>query len=250
MYNDLISIGNITIHGYGLLIAIGFIAAITISSYNSEKYNLKSDEITNLALVIIISGIIGAKLLYCLVNIKEVIKNPSFLLKGDGFVVYGGIITAFIVSFLYAKTKHLDFIAYTDLILPSVFIAQGFGRIGCFLAGCCYGKEYNGLGNIVFKNSSYAPNDIPLFPAQLVSSLYDFLMGIILLWFYHKKNSQKGITTSLYLLLYGIGRFFVEFLRGDAERGMIMNLSTSQFISIFIIILGIFCLIKSVKESK
>ncbi len=244
MYNELITIGNFTIHSYGLLITIGFISAMIISSYMSKKYNLNKEEITNLALIIIVSGIIGAKVLYCLVNIKDIIKNPNFLLSGDGFVVYGGIISALVISFLYCKKRKLDFLSYTDLILPSVFIAQGFGRLGCFFAGCCYGKEYNGFGSIIFRNSTYAPNNIGLFPTQLISSGYNFLIGAILLYFYYKKKLNIGIITALYLLLYGTGRFFIEFLRGDIERGNIGILSTSQFISIFIIILGIFLLRK------
>ena len=150
---------------------------------------------------------------------------------------------------IVCKVKKQSFWDYFDLVMPSVFIAQGFGRIGCLLAGCCYGMEYDGIFSITFKNSSFAPNNIALFPSQIFSSLYDFMSGILLLILYNKlKNRNKGFIAGMYLILYGVGRFIIEFFRGDLARGFILALSTSQFISIFVTISGIIILLLSKKK--
>ena len=140
------------------------------------------------------------------------------------------------VIFGYCKLKKMDFLAYLDLMIPSVAIAQGFGRIGCFLAGCCYGKETDCFLGVTFTNSAYAPNGVKLLPAQLFMSVGDFLITAILL-VYSRKNPSKGKTSALYLMLYSAGRFAVEFTRND-DRGFVGGLSTSQFIGVFTFILS------------
>lgn len=245
MHNELFTIGSFTVYGYGLMIMIGFVVAIASSMNMVKQHNrtnktkLNGDVVLNMAMLAIVFGIIGGKLLYCIVNIERVIKNPTIIISNGGFVVYGGIILGTLACFLFAKKYNIDFLSYTDIILPNVFIAQGFGRIGCFLAGCCYGMEYNGIGSIMFHDSYIAPNNIPLFPSQLISSAFDFVMGIILIVLYFKIKTKRGTTTSLYIILYGIGRFIIEFFRGDIERGFVFGITTSQLISIFAILLWI-----------
>lgn len=245
MHNELFTIGSFTVYGYGLMIMIGFVVAIASSMNMVKQHNkinktkLNGEIVINMAMLAIVFGIIGGKLLYCIVNIERTIKNPAIIISNGGFVVYGGIILGTLACLLFAKKYNIDFLSYTDIILPNVFVAQGFGRIGCFLAGCCYGMEYDGIGSIMFHNSYIAPNNIPLFPSQLVSSAFDFAMGIILIILYFKTNAKRGMTTSLYILLYGIGRFIIEFFRGDIERGFVFGITTSQFISIFAILIGI-----------
>lgn len=239
MYNDLLTIGPITIHSYGLLIGIGFIVALFIADYRAKKRELDTDFIFNLAFICIIFGFLGAKLLYFLTEWKEILSNPKYILTlGDGFVVYGGIIGGILAAYLYSKHKKKAFLTYFDLLMPSVAIAQGFGRMGCLFAGCCYGNETSSTFGIVFQNSNYAPNGIRLIPTQPLSSIGDFLIGILLI-LYAKKNPKPGLVASTYLVLYGVGRFIIEFFRGDLIRGSIGPLSTSQFISIFIILAGL-----------
>ena len=126
---------------------------------------------------------------------------------------------------------------YFDLVMPAVSFAQGFGRFGCFFAGCCYGRETDAWYGITFHNSSFAPNGVKLIPTQLISSAGDFLICALLLWFASKKP-KTGRVAAAYLVLYGIGRFAVEFLRND-YRGSVGVLSTSQLISIGAVIGGI-----------
>ena len=125
------------------------------------------------------------------------------------------------------------FLDYFDLAAPSIALAQGFGRIGCFLAGCCYGKETTSRFGVVFPQGSLAPSGVKLIPTQLLSSAGDFVITVVLLIFY-RKSRHKGDVGALYMLLYGVGRFVLEFFRAD-DRGAIGVLSTSQLISIVIV---------------
>ena len=127
-----------------------------------------------------------------------------------------------------------------DIAMPAVAMAQGFGRIGCLLAGCCYGIELdpaNPIG-IVFHNSAYAPNDVALLPTQIISSVLDFANCFVLLAL-SKKLKTDGQVASCYLIFYSIGRFVLEYFRGDLIRGNVGEFSTSQFISLFICLIGL-----------
>lgn len=237
MWNDILSIGPLTIHGYGLMIAIGIVCALLIAFKRAKSKGLKGDTIFNMGLVAIVFGFIGAKLLYCVVELDSFINNPWAALSGTGFVVYGGIIFGVLAAFVYSRIKKVGFIEYFDLAMPSVAIAQGFGRIGCFLAGCCYGCRTDSFIGIAFQNSDIAPNGVRLFPAQLFSSAGDFLIALVLL-LYAKQDPKKGKVGALYLILYSVGRFIIEFFRSD-ERGSVGVLSTSQFVAIFMLAIGI-----------
>ena len=116
--------------------------------------------------------------------------------------------------------------------MPSVALAQGFGRIGCFLAGCCYGRETDSIFSVTFRNSDFAPNHVALIPTQIYSSLLDFLHCLVLLMIAGKQK-KDGQVAACYLIFYSLGRFVLEFFRGDLVRGSVGVLSTSQFISLF-----------------
>lgn len=241
MYNDILTIGPITIHGYGLMIVIGIMTALFIGEKRAKRRGLDPDEIWNLTICCAIFGFLGAKLLYCIVDLRNVLENPIAIIKSNGFVVYGGIIAGVLAGFLWCRLRGLMFWDYFDIVLPSVAVAQGFGRLGCFLAGCCYGRETDSFLGIAFHNSDFAPNDVKLIPTQLISAAGMFLIAGFLFW-YARKPVKRGTVGFLYLILYSIGRFGVEFLRND-YRGEIGILSTSQFISLFIVVLGIVGLI-------
>ena len=143
---------------------------------------------------------------------------------------------------IYCRVKKLPFLKYFDLLMPSVALAQGFGRIGCFLAGCCYGKETENAIGIVFHDSAYAPNGVSLLPTQLISSGLNFLHCLLLIWLTKKKKGD-GQIAGLYLVLYSVGRFILEFFRGDLIRGSVGELSTSQFIAIFVCLAGVILIV-------
>ena len=169
--------------------------------------------------------------------------SNHFLLRrlGHFFVVYGGIIGGILAGWIYCRAKKINFWVYFDLVMPSVALAQGFGRIGCLLAGCCYGKETGSPLSVTFTDSSFAPNGVALVPTQIYSSILDFLNYFILLIIL-KNQKKDGETAAAYLIFYSAGRFVLEFFRGDLARGNVGALSTSQFISIFTFAAGIFML--------
>lgn len=248
MKNDLLTIGNLTIHGYGLMIGIGFVAAYLMAESRAKKFGLDEEQLLPLAIWTIIWGFASAKILYFITIYDEILENPRLLLEfSDGFVVYGGIIGGIFGGYLFGRLHKLNFWKYFDLVMPSVALAQGFGRIGCFLAGCCYGAELDCPISIVFTDSAFAPNGVPLIPTQLISSGLNFLHFLILIIF-AKRAKADGQVASLYLILYSIGRFILEFFRGDLIRGSVGTLSTSQFISIFIFIAG--CILFAVNAKR
>ena len=239
MKNELFSIGPFTVHGYGLMIAIGILVAYVTAEYRAKKHGLDPDKIFYLVIWAVVGGFAGAKVLYFLTRLKDIMENPSVLLDlADGFVVYGGIIGGIYSAMAYCRIKKMPFLKYFDLVMPSVALAQGFGRIGCFLAGCCYGRETDSALGIVFHNSSYAPNDVKLLPTQLISSGLDFLLCAVLILLDRKKKGD-GQIAGAYLVLYSIGRFILEFYRGDLIRGNVGALTTSQFIAIFVAMAGV-----------
>ncbi len=237
MYNDLFTIGRLTIHGYGLMIGIGVVCAVLVAQFRAKKKGLSTDSLYSIVLLALIFGFLGAKVLFCIVELKAILANPVLILSGDGFVLYGGILGGIAAVMLYCRAKKLSFLRYFDLAAPSIALAQGFGRIGCFLAGCCYGRQTDSPFCIVFHNSQYAPNGVKLIPTQLISSAGDFLIALVLL-LYARRDRKRGKTGGLYLILYSVGRSAVEILRAD-YRGAVGPLSTSQFISIFTLALGI-----------
>lgn len=245
MKSELFTIGPVTVYGYGLMIAIGVLAAYLVAEYRAKKLNLNDKLVFSLTMWCLVGGLLGAKVLFFLTQIKEIIENPEVLLSvKDGFVVYGGILGGILAGFLYCKKEELNFLKYFDLVMPSIALAQGFGRIGCFLAGCCYGMETDSCIGVVFHDSVHAPNGVSLLPTQLISSGLNFIHFLVLI-FLAKRVKKDGLIAGFYLVFYSIGRFIIEFFRGDLERGNIGNLSTSQFISLFIFLIG--CIILFVR---
>lgn len=248
MYNEILKIGPLTVHGYGLMIAIGVLCAVFTAEYRAKKKGLDKDIVFNLSIISAICGFAGAKLLFLIVEFKDFLQDPWRLLSGSGFVLYGGIIVGVLTGIIYCKKKKINFLEYFDLVAPSIALAQGFGRIGCFLAGCCYGCETDSFIGVVFKNSISAPNFEKLVPTQLISSAGNFTIALVLI-LYARKSKTPGKVGLLYLAMYSVFRFVIEFYRNDF-RGTIWFMSTSQFISIFIFAAAVvgFFLIKKKKE--
>lgn len=244
MKNELLRIGPITIYGYGVMIAIGILAAYLTAEYRARKLKLAYEQIFYLVIWCVLGGFGSSKLLFWITEWKHFLANPMYFLRtlGDGFVVFGGIIGGILFGFLYCKKAKLNFWKYFDLVMPSVALAQGFGRIGCLLAGCCYGEETTSVLSITFRNSDFAPNNVALIPTQIYSSILDFGHFFVLLLIARHKKAD-GQVAAAYLILYSIGRFILEFFRGDIARGSVGILSTSQFIGIFTGLFGVALLV-------
>jgi phosphatidylglycerol:prolipoprotein diacylglycerol transferase len=239
MHNELLKIGPFTIYGYGLMIAIGAISAYLVSEYRAKRKGMQYELIFSLFWWALGGGILGAKLLYLITQIKVILADPKVLLDvSEGFVVYGGIIGGIFGGYLFIRRHKLNFFEYFDLVMPSIALAQGFGRMGCIFAGCCYGVETKSNFFIEFTESRYAPNNVHLVPTQPLSSALDFLNFIVLVLL-SKRLKASGQVAGFYLIFYSAGRFILEFVRGDLERGTIGILSTSQFIAIFLFLIGV-----------
>lgn len=231
---------GLKIYGYGTMVAIGIVAATLLLEYRIEKEGYDENEILKMSIFPLIFAALGGKILYIITDMENIKDDPIQIIKnfGGGFVIYGALIGASLGIYISCKAKKWNTLKILDLFIPSIALAQGFGRIGCLLAGCCYGKPTELPIGIKFNNSFFAPNGVYLHPTQIYSSIFDFLLAFFLLY-YDKKENKDGRVFSFYLIFYSIGRFFIEYFRGDLERGFVGVFSTSQFISLFTIIIGI-----------
>ena len=239
MYNDLFSIGPLSFHTYGLMTGIGIAAAWMAAETSARKKGLPSERIFPLVLWCLLFGYAGSKLLYALTILPELLRDPAGFLRSfsGGWVIFGGLLGGILGGWLYCRRYRLPAWRFFDMGMPCVALAQGFGRIGCFFAGCCYGVETDSLFSVVFTRSDFAPNHVHLVPTQLISAAGDFALCALLL-LCGRRQRRDGIVTALYLILYSGGRILVEFWRGDLERGFLGPLSTSQFIGLFTLAAG------------
>ena len=241
MFTKIVSLGPVTIHTYGLLLALAFIAAIWLTSRNAKREGLDPDAIWNLGLVIIFSALVGAKLLLFVSDFSYYSQNPREIfslstLRSAG-VYYGGLILALAASAVYLRRSGLPGWVTADLAAPGIALGQSIGRLGCLSAGCCYGKATVLPWAITFTDS-YAhenvgvPLNTPLHPTQLYESIATLAIFLFLVWRLGRKHFP-GQIIGLYLILYSPLRFIIEFFRDD-HRGSVLGgaLSTSQFIGI------------------
>ncbi len=249
MYPKLIDIGPLTIHTYGLLLVTAYLVAIALAAHLAEKNGIPRAYAWDLGFVVIISALIGAKLLMVLSELGTYLREPSLLLSIEfwraGGVFYGGLLGAIVGSALYAwKHPKLPFWLMADAAAPAIALGQSIGRLGCFAAGCDYGRPAQVPWAVTF-TSVYAsertgvPLNIPLHPAQLYESFATLVIFGFLL-FLHRRKRFPGQVFILYLITYGIARFVLEFFRGDPDRGFVFAwVSTSQFVSLLIVPAGL-----------
>lgn len=273
MHPVFFQMGGIVGYSYGLMIGIGALLAIFVSEWRAKRRGLDGELVFSAAVWGLLAGLLGAKLTFIISNIKLLFTNPSYVLGTDGFTVYGGVVLGIIVGGLIVKRKKVDVPVYLDLVIPQIALAQGFGRIGCFLAGCCYGKPTDSHFGVVFPVEAIAPSGIPLIPTQLISAAGDFLIFAILLLLSYfatdylkvRKGEEElldkdAVTKKLrlfqplsmsgmYLILYGIGRFAIEFLRADPRRTA-LGLTSNQYVSIVFVIAGLALIFYGYKRAQ
>lgn len=255
-----INIFNKEISMYTIMIIIGVIVCGIYIVKICKLKKIDDNKIITLLLISSIGVLIGSHLLYALTKIDLILlfiskihKVNSFKLLIDclleifcGSVFYGGLIGGLITAYIYMKNKKMNINIISDLCTPIIPLFHFYGRIGCFLVGCCYGIESK--FGFTYKNSlNELANHVSRFPIQLVESFSNLILFIILYIFY-KKEKFKGKLIYIYLISYSILRFIFEFFRGDSYRGFIFGLSTSQFISVLLLIFSIILLI--VKRKK
>ncbi|MBF0226940.1 MAG: prolipoprotein diacylglyceryl transferase [Desulfobacterales bacterium] len=246
MYPTIFKFGKFALHTYGLCIAIAFLTGIMLAKREASRLGEDPEKIMDLSFYILLSAIIGSRIFYVLTNLRFFLYNPIDIFKiwEGGLVFYGGFIGAVIVSAIYLKYYHIPFWKTADIFSPSLAIGHAIGRIGCFFAGCCYGKECALPWAITFHNAdSLAPQDISLHPTQLYSSLNNLIIFLILISV-KKYKKFDGQIFLVYLFLYGIGRSTVEFFRNDFRGGKVFGvLSISQAIGLSLSLIAILTIV-------
>ena len=252
MHPILIEFGFFKIFTYGLLVATGFLVAILLASSRAEKEGLDSQNVLDLCFYVMISALLGARLLYVIVEYRYFLDSPLEIFKfwKGGLVFYGGLILGVLISLWYLKRNQMPMWKTADLLAPSIALGQSIGRWGCFFAGCCYGKKTDVTWGIVFADPrSLAPLEISLHPTQVYLSLNAVFIFIFLMWLSKRKVFDGQILWS-YGILYSIGRFLIEYFRGD-DRGFPLEqvLSTSQFVGVFVFSFSAFMLLTLYRNS-
>lgn len=250
-------LGGITIYSYGVLVASGFVAGIIWVVHESKRLGYNPANALDLVFYIIIAAILGSRLLFLIVNDpSRLLHEPwsLFMVWEGGLVFFGGLLGSVAVALIYLRRKKLPLLEYVDMFSPAIAIGHMFGRLGCLMAGCCFGRPtFESWYSITFPVDphSFAPGGVPRYPTQIIESIGNLIIFLILV-FYRKHKLASGTVFGLYLILYSILRFFVELLRGDPDRGYIIQdyLSTSQGVSIFLFICGIAVSIYSIKRKR
>jgi phosphatidylglycerol---prolipoprotein diacylglyceryl transferase len=239
MHPDLFSIGPLTLHTYGLLIAIGFITGLIIAIRTGKRHGIDSQRIMDISFLLIISGIIGSRIAYVLMNISYYMTNPLgvFKLWEGGLVFSGGLLAAIIVIYFYFRHHKFNMLQMGDIFAPSIAIGQAIGRLGCFMAGCCYGKPTSAPWSVIFTNPrSIAPLNIPLHPTQLYDFLSNSLIFIIVMILSARKKFN-GQVFVWFLIMHSVARLLIERFRGD-DRGLFPGTgwTMTQFMAILILL--------------
>jgi phosphatidylglycerol---prolipoprotein diacylglyceryl transferase len=242
-------VGQLTLYTYGVLLAAAYLVGLKLAMVRAKQRGLDANRVLDLGIYIIISALIGAKLLLLVTDFGTFRADPRELLTllRSGGVFYGGLILAVTVALLYIRRVGLPLWTTCDVFAPGIALGHVVGRFGCLFAGCCYGKPTTLPWGITFTDPFAAANvgtplNQPLHPTQLYEAGAELVILGLLLSTERKGRPFPGRTFWLYLLLYAVSRFIIEFYRGD-ERGMVFMFSTSQFISLLLVPLALVMLV-------
>jgi phosphatidylglycerol:prolipoprotein diacylglycerol transferase len=249
-------LGRITVYTYGVLLAAAYLLGLKLAMVRAQARGLDAARVLDLGIYIIISALTGAKLLLLVTDYRTFASDPRELLTlaRSGGVFYGGLILAVIVALWYIRKVGLPLWTTCDVFAPGIALGHVIGRFGCLFAGCCFGKPTTKPWGITFTDPFAATNvgtplGIPLHPTQLYEAGAELLILFLLLATERTGRRFAGRTFWLYMLLYAISRFIIEFFRGD-ERGSVGSFSTSQFISIILAPLAIGMLIYLARSAR
>lgn len=242
MHKIALQLGPITIHWYGVLVAAGILLGLWNSAKRGLSRALPQDKIIDAGIWIIVCGLIGARLFYIFMEWHSIFsKSPwweVFMIHKGGLVYYGGFIGGTIGVILYCKFKKIDFWTFADILSPGIALAHIFGRFGCFMNGCCYGKQTDVFWAVRFP-VSHETHNAGVHPTQLYEATLNLAL-FIWLSHYFKQNKFNGSVFACYLISYSLIRFIVEFFRGDyLPEQLFLSLTPGQVMSILLFISGI-----------
>ena len=245
------------ISSYGLMAVLGFLAGLLFVIMEGKQKRKKREDSIYVYTLGMVGALIGAKGLYLLLNLPGIISDLSLLSRNPalfvsryisgGMIFYGGLFGAILAAYLCAKSYGDKLKNYYDAVLPAMALFAAFGRLGCFLTGCCYGVETHTAFGIMLNRSQIAPHGVKLVPVQLIECAFDLLLFVLMIVLTKRqmraeeKDSTRLDPLCVYLVLYAVFRFVLEFFRGDAARGGLWVFSTSQWISLGVLIVcGVF----------
>ncbi|MCP4153778.1 MAG: prolipoprotein diacylglyceryl transferase [bacterium] len=260
MHPILIKIGPFTIHMYGFMLALGVLAAIGLSTWLAKKNGLDHKLLADFYFFTILLGLLGAKIFLFVTELDYYLEVPSRMkdLLTSGGTFYGGLIFGALFAAWFIRKHNLNFRKMGDIIGPAIALAHFFGRMGCFFAGCCWGRDAHGCPIGVEFTNPQATTGVPqhqsLFPTQLTEAILN-LMNFALLMVFLKKKKFDGQIFVMYIFNYSLIRFFMEYFRGDDDRGYIFggydhsftSFSVPQLISVIGVIVA-FVLYKNFKK--
>ena len=247
VYPQLFHIGRFFLPTYGLLVATGVLLGLWVSVRNAARQGIDPEKAWNFGILVVLCGIVGAKVLYVIYDWNTYphwtdIFSLSTLQAGGVFS--GGLIGALIAAVWYIRRQHMPPLATCDAFAPGLAIGHAIGRLGCFAAGCCFGKPTHAWWGVTFTNPVAhdlvgTPLNEALEPTQLFEFAVELANFFLLMWMLKRKKFD-GQVFGAYLILYGVARFFLEFLRGDPGRGSVLGglMSGTQMIAIGLVILG------------
>lgn len=244
MFPQIFHYGRFFLPTYGLLVSTGVLIGIWISVRNAERMGIDGDKAWNFGILLVLSGIVGAKILYVInehLSLRDIFSLSTLQAGG---VFSGGLIAAFIAAAWYVWRNHLPALGICDAFSPGLALGHAIGRIGCFAAGCCYGKPTHHFWGVTFTNPlaheiTNTPLDVPLEPTQLFESAVELANFFFLMWLL-KRRKFDGQIFGAFMFIYGVARFFLEFLRGDDGRGSVFGgaMSVTQLIAIGLVVAG------------
>ncbi|MBE6377745.1 MAG: prolipoprotein diacylglyceryl transferase [Lentisphaerae bacterium] len=239
MYPIAVKIGSLAIHWYGIMAACGFMIASWLLERNREYAKLSKDQCGTLLIIAMIAGILGARIFY-VVQFFHQYKDDLiriFYIHEGGLVFYGGFILAFLSIIVYTRKNKLDTIRVLDIFAPAMAAAHCFGRIGCFLNGCCFGRATDAFWGVTAPAGSILytqTGGLPVHPVQLLEAGENLLLCFFYCWLL--KKGKRGTVVASYLLIYGILRCINETLRGD--NVLYWHLTPAQWIGALLITAG------------
>jgi phosphatidylglycerol:prolipoprotein diacylglycerol transferase len=257
MYPLLFELGPLSIYSYGLLLATAYIVALMFALRRADRAGLNGQRVMDLGIFVIISALVGAKLMLFIVDFDRFTSSPAqlmVLLKSGG-VFYGGLLLAVPVAWWYIRRHRLPLWTTCDLFAPGIALGHAIGRLGCLMAGCCYGRATDLPWAITFTNTLAAANvgtplEIALHPTQIYEAVAELAVLALLLAGERRWRLFPGRTFWTYLLLYPTARFIIEFYRGD-PRGMVFGtIPTSQFLSALLVPLSIVMLLRLRRQGE
>jgi phosphatidylglycerol:prolipoprotein diacylglycerol transferase len=241
----LIKIGELTIHSWGALVAIAFATGLYIVWRDAKRVDVDQSKTVDFGLWALVLALIGARMVYVLLEPKSFLGNPVSILffQNGGLSIHGALLGGSLAGWLFTRKNNIPFFRLADLVAPPLALAQGIGRVGCFLNGCCYGKVTSIPWAVKFNAVSGLRH-----PTQLYESGLDILV-FLFLWGYRKKARFEGEIFLFYLIAYSVVRIFVEFFRDDTM--MIWPLTLTQLISLPIIFISaIFIFIRNKQANR